>query len=445
MKDTGDPTDRAPREDADLISLFFALFGGAFLLFAVAFNEVLLGYLDPEPPLSLEVIAAVRTGQVETAIIGLVLIGVSALVSGVPRLNVLVRAGTVANVTVAVLLTASAVLALELVLRPLATFYLADVPNVYEKDATLGWKLRPGAVWEHRRQRVTINSHGLRGPEVTYAKPGGVVRILFLGDGVTFGEGAESYAQALPYRVQQALGADSGAGVEAINAGVPGYATWQESAYFVNEGIRYGPDVVLLVFVPYDAVEWLRLRRFGGTDDGDIILRTTAGFPLADKSAIAYLIWKLWGSLRYDSDPVRLAALHEIFDLSFLCGDKVSPLHERGWSGTFDAIGKLHGACRSRAISFAIIILPSRYQVKKADGCTRPQELMGRYATENGIPVLDLYPVLLGAMQARGLTFDDLYLSGSDTQLSAVGTGIIAEATALFLREGGSHLALPRP
>jgi len=439
----GDHRQQESPEEADLISLFFALIGAGFIVFAAAFNEFLLRYLDPRPPLSTEVIATVRTGQLQTLIIGLVLIGASVVVNRVPRLNVLVRRGALANVIVGLLLTVSAVVAMELVLRPLASFYRADIPDMYVEDAELGWRLRPGTDWQRRSQQIHVNSHGLRGPEVAYAKPDGVIRVLFLGGSVTFGLGLRSYRQTFAYGTERIVGCASGREVEAINAGVPGYATWQQYSYLVHEGVWYDPDVVVLAFAPYDVVEWLRLRRFGGVDDGEVILRTSAGFPLANRSAIAYLVWKLWVSVRFDGNPERLAALKDIYDAHFLCNDEGNPTQERGWTGTVEYIKGIHEECRSRGMSFAVIMLPTLYQMRSEGRCERPQARLAAFAARNGIPALDLLPALREAVTERGLSYGDLYLPGEDAHFSALGTEIIAEATAEFLRSHDIR-SLPR-
>ena len=60
--------------------------------------------------------------------------------------------------------------------------------------------MKPGSHYEWQKIPVEINSHGLRGPEVTYEKPTDTFRILNLGDSVTMGWGVrveDTYGQQL--------------------------------------------------------------------------------------------------------------------------------------------------------------------------------------------------------------------------------------------------------
>jgi hypothetical protein len=101
------------------------------------------------------------------------------------------------------------------------------------------------------RNRVTLNSHGLRDKEISYEKPAGERRILLLGDSVTFGWGV-SDGEPFADRLEELLAARTRPRWEVINAGVNGYNAQQEATYFRSEGIRYQPDIVLLTFLDND-------------------------------------------------------------------------------------------------------------------------------------------------------------------------------------------------
>ncbi len=95
--------------------------------------------------------------------------------------------------------------------------------------------------------RLQINAHGLRGPDRPYEKPPGVRRVLLLGDSIT-----EGYSVEEPYTLRSVLEAllnSRGEGrFEVINGGTAGYSTDQEYLFYVAEGVRYEPDVVVLLF-----------------------------------------------------------------------------------------------------------------------------------------------------------------------------------------------------
>lgn len=98
---------------------------------------------------------------------------------------------------------------------------------------------------------VSLNSHGHRDDEVPVEKPAGERRILVLGDSVTFGWGVDQ-GQDFPARLETLLRQQTGTAWQVINAGVNGYNSEQEATYFATDGIRFQPDIVVLVYVGND-------------------------------------------------------------------------------------------------------------------------------------------------------------------------------------------------
>jgi len=92
------------------------------------------------------------------------------------------------------------------------------------------------------------NSHGMRGPETTLAKPDHVFRIATLGDSSMFGW---CVGEDQPYvRVlEQALNAaDDPMRYEVLNFAVPGYNTALEAEMFASKAAKFNPDLVILQF-----------------------------------------------------------------------------------------------------------------------------------------------------------------------------------------------------
>ena len=119
------------------------------------------------------------------------------------------------------------------------------------RDPELGYRHPASVSYSLGKNRVTLNSHGLRGREIPYEKPAGEKRVLLLGDSVTFGWGVgdgETFADAMG----PLLASATGRAWEVINAGVNGYNTQQEEAYLRTEGIRFDPDLVILTYVSND-------------------------------------------------------------------------------------------------------------------------------------------------------------------------------------------------
>ena len=122
-------------------------------------------------------------------------------------------------------------------------------------DPLLGWSKAPNQSVEHHTSEYqvteSINSKGLRGPEVAYQKPLGSSRVLLLGD--SFVEGYSVDSDALVSKVlQDRLQAVSATPVKVINGGTAGYSTDQELLFFELEGQRYSPDITILFFYVND-------------------------------------------------------------------------------------------------------------------------------------------------------------------------------------------------
>ena len=121
----------------------------------------------------------------------------------------------------------------------------------WEHDPLLGWRHRPGqsGIFEKAplfRIHVRINRQGLRDRDYPYARTPGRQRILVLGDSFAWGFGVEEAD-----RFDEIMeGCDSR--LDVISAGVSGYSTDQELLWFEREGVKYRPDLVILLFVGND-------------------------------------------------------------------------------------------------------------------------------------------------------------------------------------------------
>jgi lysophospholipase L1-like esterase len=115
----------------------------------------------------------------------------------------------------------------------------------------IGHQHRPNSRARLMGVDVAINSKGLRDREIPYARTPGTLRILMLGDSFTEGWGValdDTFAKRL-----ERLFATKGVKAEVINAGVGNYNTVMEVNYFLDEGRKYDPDIVVLNFTFNDA------------------------------------------------------------------------------------------------------------------------------------------------------------------------------------------------
>lgn len=166
-------------------------------------------------------------------------------------------------------------LALEIAVR-LAGLAPSAQPNpaIWEPHPLFGWWHVPysggtfHSDFNEFESEVWINARGLRDREIGYDNPANAFRVLSLAD--SFGEALqvnldETYHKQLEARLVDSLGQP----VEVLNAGVGGWGTDQEAIFYLAEGFRYQPDIVLLAFfIRNDAVNNygpLEIERNGGS------------------------------------------------------------------------------------------------------------------------------------------------------------------------------------
>lgn len=136
-----------------------------------------------------------------------------------------------------------------------------DLHQFVEYDSLRGWRNQAGS--SHRlvttefTVSLTYNERGYRGPLHEYPKPPGIRRVLVLGDSYL-----EGYTVPLEQRVaevaQARLDSLAPGSFEIIALGTSGYSTDQELIWLETEGVRYAPDMVVLLFFENDY--WYNLR-----------------------------------------------------------------------------------------------------------------------------------------------------------------------------------------
>ncbi len=122
-------------------------------------------------------------------------------------------------------------------------------------DPHTRWSLRPGYRGPGPNlpdvpltYDVRINEAGFRGGPVDRNKPIGVVRLAGLGDSVTFGFGVREEETFLA-SAATALSSDiAPARVEWINAGVPGFTSFQGLRHLERRVLPFAPDIVTILY-----------------------------------------------------------------------------------------------------------------------------------------------------------------------------------------------------
>jgi Flp pilus assembly protein TadD/lysophospholipase L1-like esterase len=143
------------------------------------------------------------------------------------------------------------------------------------------------------------NSHGQRDRERTLGKPDGVRRVLLLGDSVVEGYGLRE-SETISRRLEALYGDGS---TEVLNFGVSAYCTRAEVELLEAKGLRFDPDVVVLVFVENDFDNFNREAfPLAGTIDRPALVKTL--FRRSHLFRLASIRLNLFG-FGAEADPVR--------------------------------------------------------------------------------------------------------------------------------------------
>lgn len=219
-----------------------------------------------------------------------------------------------------------------------------------------------------------INALGFRGPETSWEKPRGHLRVVGLGDSFTFGAGVRAHDTFLAV-LEERLRGDAGPHpIEVLNLGVGGVDTGYEVGLLQHLGLRLSPDLVVLCFFLNDT---------GGGGTTDLFNEAESTNALWRRSR---LLDRLVFSLQR---PQRVRQLVENYRESFLPD---AP----GWAAAQSALGRAAALSESHDFDLVVMIFPVLWKLS-ADYPFREIHETVRNTTEAlGIPVFDLLPAFAG-------------------------------------------------
>jgi lysophospholipase L1-like esterase len=269
------------------------------------------------------------------------------------------------------------------------------------EDPLIGHVHRPNRSAELMGVRVEINSDGLRDDETPRAK-GERWRILFLGDSLTFGWGVEK-DETFEARLERQL--QERRPTEILNFGIGNYNTTQEVQLFLEKGLAYRPDQVVLFYFINDAEPVPRRSRWAWLGH-------------------ARILTFYWSRLR--AAMARLsprAGFREYYASLYAPGSA-------GWARTQRSFATLADACRERGIALQAVLLPELHELGDYPFAEQHRLVM-EALREQGIPALDLAPLFPDVDPP-----ERLWVARDDAHPNARAHEIIARLTRDFIAEG---------
>jgi lysophospholipase L1-like esterase len=260
---------------------------------------------------------------------------------------------------------------------------------------------RPGDSYDMREgASVTINREGFRGDDFSFDKPKGTVRILCVGDSMTFGWGAPQNS-IFPVILEK-IALEEGFPCEVVTAAACSWNTRTEFNFFQKRGKLYNPDILLLLVV------------------GNDLLTPENSTPRRED----FFRHMMAGRMGLRHSYLLRAYFH--FQSKFLAGPEFIEAYERDptvFDENLQALGEMISLCES------LDIRPLVFLGVTGDGSSAfdqmYQSLYGNVLNEHGIStnVCQVY-----------FSDRDLKVSPADTHASALGHQLVAQTMYPKLR-----------
>jgi len=248
---------------------------------------------------------------------------------------------------------------------------------------------------------VNINSDGLRDAEYPIARDG-KRRIIFLGDSLTFGWGVEkskTFEETLERQLSQR------APTEIINFGAGNYNTVQEVGLFIDKGLKYRPDQVVVFFFINDAEPTPH----------------KSSWEFLAESRIVTFFWS------------RVKSALARFDRNKSFKDYYADLYadgQPGWTAAKGAFQKLRDICATNNIALQVVLLPELHQLDVYPFATEHRKIMA-FLQASHINALDLAPMFADEKDPSRL-----WVASDDAHPNAAAHALIAKYTLNFIEQG---------
>lgn len=223
-----------------------------------------------------------------------------------------------------------------------------------------------------------INSLGLKNKEIDLHKAENILRILVFGDSFTYGAGL-LINDTLSSQLERRLNMDNNDFIEiqVINFGVSGMNTFQEVMYTLNYGLRFNPDIIMIVWIHNDMeTNGYKLHDYeyfvkNGTvpRKNDMAFSSQVqgeriGFYKGNKT-ITMRFWNFYEKLKRKSRFIqfvgpRMKQLSHKVGLNLKTSEKIiySDLDSEGFRLSFNSLKYINNELNKNGIEFYTILYP---------------------------------------------------------------------------------------
>ena len=272
------------------------------------------------------------------------------------------------------------------------------------ENKLIGHVHRPNKSMELMDVMVDINSDGHRDKEYPVTKTD-KHRIIFLGDSLTFGWGVK---QEGTFATLVEGDMNSQSPTEVINFGTGNYNTEQAVNLFIDKGLKYNPDKVVLFYFINDAE----------------ITPEKSGLWFLGYSQFISFYWSRINSLLNNFLPSK--SFQEYYESLY---DE----DQQGWINARKAIIQLRDICESKGIEFQVVLLPELHDVNN-EIFANVYEKLALFLAENNIDYLNLAKLFENHPDQI-----QLWVSYDDAHPNNIAHKKIAESTLGFISNKGNE------
>jgi lysophospholipase L1-like esterase len=337
-----------------------------------------------------------------------------------------------------VLIGLAAFVVLELVLRLIFPApRLRKEPQVQiALDARMGYRTKPNQTAFEMDAPVSINKLGFRGPDFEPERQPGSLRILGLGNSITFGSGLADDETYLARLEEKLRAAHPGQVVEVLNAAMEGFTIRQYLPFLERVLPKVKPDVVILGaafrdlhFHPrmgqlkgkVDEEAWKAVKKKFDQTNNKVVHIDRAPFKerLSRRTKNGVRRWRTAYVAYYLAEKLRNRIAPPSFiqwQTSFLSGEETEPIRARRVE-TKKTLAMMKDLCVDHGAKLAFIAFPIYDQILRDYPQSTWPEILAEACKHHGLPYLDLLPALRGEFSKDGraifLPYDGNHYSAS--------------------------------
>jgi len=265
-------------------------------------------------------------------------------------------------------------------------------------NPAIGHVHRPGAHATLMGVPVEINDDGLRDRNYPVARTN-ARRYVFLGDSLTMGWGVaqdKSFEALLEAKLNQS------APTEILNFGTGNYNTVQEVNLFLEKGLKYKPDVVVLFYFINDAEPTPVVSRWESLGNSRFITFFWSRIKsLASRLDEKQSFQGYYAGLYADGQP--------------------------GWTAAKDALALLKRTCDANKIALRVVLLPELHDPAHYPFAAEHRKILA-FLESAGIPAFDATPAFKDTADPHRL-----WVALDDAHPNAEAHAIIARAAERFI------------